>query len=292
MNSVRGFRNRFASTNEIFQNSKKQTNMEAKGIYRYVPSFSGSYGTGWRAMSDNFLRLLLVVLVLAVIGSPMLGSHSKWEFNPGDFGNFPFDMHDFFKFSAFGLAAAFMGLIALLYYFLLLPVFRFGAKMMFVQAARQITPEFDLLISGFRKNYLNIVLANLLLTALIGIGLVFLIVPGIILACRLAFTPYLVMDKGLDPIRAAEESWRLTRGHGWTIFLMGFIAFFIYIAGFICFFIGVLVSDMWVKSSFATLYHSVLIEKGLWQVEAAPVTDAGAPAAEAGTTEEAPSTEA
>jgi len=243
-------------------------------------------------MSDNFLRLLLVVLVLAVIGSPMLGSHSKWEFNPGDFGNFPFDMHDFFKFSAFGLAAAFMGLIALLYYFLLLPVFRFGAKMMFVQAARQVTPEFDLLISGFRKNYLNIVLANLLLTALIGIGLVFLIVPGIILACRLAFTPYLVMDKGLDPIRAAEESWRLTRGHGWTIFLMGFIAFFIYIAGFICFFIGVLVSDMWVKSSFASLYHSVLIEKGLWQVEAAPVTDSGAPASEAGTTEETPSTEA
>ena len=40
MNSVRGFRNRFASTNEIFQNSKKQTNMEAKGIYRYVPSLA------------------------------------------------------------------------------------------------------------------------------------------------------------------------------------------------------------------------------------------------------------
>jgi hypothetical protein len=80
------------------------------------------------------------------------------------------------------------------------------------------------------------------------------------------------MDRNLDPIKAAEESWRLTRGHGWTIFLMGFISFFIYIAGFICFFIGVLVSDMWVKSSFAALYHSTLIERGLWQVEAAPVT--------------------
>lgn len=284
MNSARGFRNRFASTNEIFQISKKHKDMEAKGIYRYVPSFSGSYGTGWRAMADNFLRLLLVVLVLAVIGSPMMGSHSKWEFNPGDFGNIPFDMHDFFKFGAFGVAAAFLGLIALLYMFLLLPVFRYGAKMMFVQAVRQVTPDFDMLIAGFRKNYLNIVLANLLLTALIGIGLVFLIVPGIILACRLAFTPYLVMDKGLDPIRAAEESWRLTRGHGWTIFLMGFISFFIYIAGFICFFIGVLVSAMWVKSAFATLYHSVLIEKGLWQAETEPVAEPqqdDAPATEA-----------
>ncbi len=247
--------------------------MEAKSIYRYVPSFSGAYGTGWKAMADNFLRLLLVVLVLAVIMTPIMGPQAKYEFDASDFRNIPFDMDDFFKFGAFGLAAAFMGLIALLYYFLLMPVFRYGAKMMFVQAARQVTPDFDMLISGFRRNYLNIVLAHLLLTALIGIGIVFLFVPGIILACRLAFTPYLVMDRNLDPIKAAEESWRLTRGHGWTIFLMGFISFFIYIAGFICFFIGVLVSDMWVKSSFATLYHSVLIEKGLWQVETAPAAE-------------------
>ncbi|HNT93682.1 MAG TPA: hypothetical protein PLT88_11195 [Bacteroidales bacterium] len=249
--------------------------MEAKRIYRYVPSFSGAYGTGWNTMADNFFRLLLVVLVLAVISSPFFGSNAKYEFEPGDFKNIPFEMDDFFKFGALGVAAAFMGLIALLYFFLLVPVFKYGAKMMFVQAARKITPEFDMLISGFRKNYLNIVLANLLLTALIGIGMVFLFVPGIILACRLAFTPYLVMDKNLDPIRAAEESWRLTRGHGWTIFLMGLVAFFIYIAGFICLFVGVLISDMWIKSSFATLYHSVLIEKGLWQAEAVPVEDAG-----------------
>jgi len=247
--------------------------MEAKRIYRYVPSFSGAYGTGWKAMADNFLRLLLVVLVLVVIGSPMLGSNTNWEFDPGDFSNIPFDVTDFFKIGAIGVAAAFLGLIALLWFFLLIPVFNYGAKMMFVQAARQITPEFDMLISGFRKNYLNIVLANLLLTALIGIGIVCLIVPGIIIACRLAFTPYLVMDRNLDPIRAAEESWRLTRGHGWTIFLMGFISIFIYIAGFICFLVGVLVSDMWVKSSFAALYHSVLIEKGFLQAESVEVTE-------------------
>jgi len=247
--------------------------MESKGIYRYVPSFSGSYGTGWKAMTDNFLRLLLVIFVLAVISSPMTGFNAKHNFNPGDFRHMPFDMEDFFRFGALGLASAFMGLIAMLYYFLLRPVFKYGAKMMFVQAARQITPDFNMLINGFRKNYLNIVLANLLVTALVGIGLVCLIVPGIIIGCRLAFTAYLVMDRDLDPIKAAEESWKLTRGHGWTIFLMGFIGFFIYIAGFICFFIGVLVSDMWIKSAYATLYHSVLIEKGLYEVETVPVTE-------------------
>jgi hypothetical protein len=45
----------------------------------------------------------------------------------------------------------------------------------------------------------------------------------------------------------------------------------------------VLVSDMWVKSSFAALYHSVLIEKGLWQVEAVPAADTEAPGESAAT---------
>lgn len=273
MNSVCAYWYRFASTNYFLNNSKKQIEMESKRIYSYVPSFSGSYRTGWKAMTDNFLRLLLVVFVLIIISSPMSGFNAKYNFNPGDFRNMPYGMGEFFKFGAFGLAAAFMGLIAMLYFFLLRPVFMYGAKMMFVQAARQITPDFNMLINGFRKNYLNIVLAHLLVTALVGIGFVCLIVPGIIIACRLAFTPYLVMDRDLDPIKAAEESWRLTRGHGWTIFLMGFIGFFIFIAGFICFIIGVLVADMWIKSSYATLYHSVLIEKGLYQAETIPVTE-------------------
>ena len=237
-------------------------------IYKYVPSFSGSYGTGWKVMTDNFLRLLLVILVLVIVASPMSGLNVNYKLDSG-FGDFPFDMENFFRIGAFGLAAAFIGLMALLYALLLRPVFRYGAKMMFVQAARKITPDFNMLIAGFRKNYLNIVLANLLVTALVGIGFVCLFVPGIIIACRLAFTPYLVMDRDLDPIKAAEESWRLTRGKGWTIFLMGLVGFFIYIAGFICFFIGVLVSDMWIKSSYATLYQSVLIEKGLFEAEAA-----------------------
>jgi uncharacterized membrane protein len=242
--------------------------METKRTYRLIPSFGASYNTGWKVMADNFLRLLLVVIILGIITGPMsFFGNSNFKFDASDFHNIPFNMDDFFKIGAIGIAAAFFGLIALLYYFLFLPVFKYGAKMMFVQSVRQLTPDFDMLINGFRRNYLNIVLANLLVTALVGIGVVCLFVPGIIIACRLAFTPYLVMDKNLDPIKAAEESWRLTRGHGWTIFFMGFISFFIYIAGFICFFVGVLVADMWVKSSYATLYQSVLIAKGLYQAE-------------------------
>jgi uncharacterized membrane protein len=244
--------------------------METKRTYKLLPTFGTSYGTGWKVMSDNFLRLLLVVILLGILAAPM---SVKSNFHLDDlnvfdhFNNGGFSPDDLIKFGAFGIFAGIMGLIALMYALLVLPVFRFGSKMMFVQAVRQQTPDFDMLVRGFRKNYLNIVLANLLVAALIGIGIVCLIIPGIIIACRLAFTAYLVMDKGMDPIKAAEESWRLTRGHGWTIFLMGFISFFICIAGFICLFFGVLISVMWIKSAFASLYHSTLIEKGLYEIE-------------------------
>jgi hypothetical protein len=69
------------------------------------------------------------------------------------------------------------------------------------------------------------------------------------------------MDRKLDPIVAVEESWRLTRGYGWTIFAMGLTSFFIFILGFAMLFIGIIPATMWVKSSFASLYQAVLTEK-------------------------------
>ena len=133
--------------------------------------------------------------------------------------------------------------------------------MIFVQAVRKIKPDFELLLKGFWENYLNIILANLLVVALVILGCIVLIIPGIIIGCRLAFVSYLVMDKKLDPIEAVEQSWRLTRGHGWTIFFMGFVSIFIFIFGLILMIIGVFPAIMWISSSFASLYQSVLNEK-------------------------------
>jgi hypothetical protein len=243
--------------------------METKRIYRFKPSFGTAYGTGWKVMGDNFLRFLLVVIILGLLTSPI----TMGKINVKDCGNFDhmiMDPERMLTVTAIGMAAGIMGFIVLLYNLLVLPVFQYGGRMMFLMGVRGTDPEFDHLVSGFRKNYLNIVLANLLVVALVGIGFVCLIIPGIVIGCRLAFTSFLVMDKCLDPIKAVEESWRMTRGHGWTIFFMGFMSFFIFIGGFICLFFGVFIAAMWVKSAFATLYQSVLIEKGLAETEAEP----------------------
>ena len=69
------------------------------------------------------------------------------------------------------------------------------------------------------------------MVAILGIGFLLFIVPGLIFGCRLAFVPYLVMDKGLDPVAAIEKSWFMTRGHGWQIFGMYVLSILMFFCG-------------------------------------------------------------
>jgi hypothetical protein len=248
--------------------------METNNDYKLVPGFSNSFSAGWRVMNDNFLRLFLVIIILAIVTTPfkMMNIH----LDPSDLG--PWNWHnnwgqnwghnmghnwgaDFFKFGTFGILAAFFGFIAMLYTFLVKPVFEYGGSMIFVQAVRKTKPDFEYLIKGFMENYLHIILANLLVFALVVLGFFALIIPGIIIACRLAFVSFIIMDKKLDPIEAVELSWKLTKGHGWQIFFMGFASIFIFIFGLCLLIVGVFPALIWIASSFAALYESVLREK-------------------------------
>jgi hypothetical protein len=238
--------------------------METSNDYKLVPGFGNSFGTGWRVMMDNFLRLFLVIIVLAIISAPM--KMFNFHFDMSDLHRGPWNWghdweHNLFRLGTFGIFAAFFGLLAMLYTFLITPVFKYGSNMIFVQSVRKIKPDFEYLIKGFMENYLHIILANLLVFALVVLGLFALIIPGIIIGCRLVFVSYIVMDKKLDPIEAVEMSWRLTRGHGWKIFFMGFVSIFIIIFGLIMLIIGIFPAIIWISSSFASLYESVLREK-------------------------------
>lgn len=241
--------------------------MEKDTEYKLVPDFGYCFGTGWRVMMDNFLRLLLVVIILAIVTAPF--KMFNWHFDLSDLHKLPYDLghnlghniKNILPFGALGIFAAFFGLIAMLYAFLVAPVFEYGGSMIFVQAVRKIKPDFEYLIKGFMENYLHIILANLLVFALVVLGLFALIIPGIIIGCRLAFVSFIVMDKKLDPFEAVELSWKLTKGYGWQIFLMGFVSFFIAVFGFILLFVGIFPAFMWICSSFAALYESVLREK-------------------------------
>jgi len=215
--------------------------MENEKYYNLTPNIGGSFGYGWKKMFENaFLPLLVAVIITGVLNGPVSASW-KADHNLG----FAFLL---LPVILFGLA----------YKFMFMPVIKYGENFLFLKAMRDEEAELRVLFDGFKNRYLDIVLANLIVFALVLIGLVMLIIPGIIIWCRLAFVPYLVMDKELEPMKAVEKSWQMTRGHAWTIFFMGVISFFLIIAGLIVFIFGILISIMWIHSAFATLYQAVL----------------------------------
>jgi len=218
--------------------------------YFHQPTISESLGNGWYVMKKYFLWLLLVVIICSIFDSP---AKFGYNFNSSD----KFASNPFQSFPGFLGLAALGILVAILVFFFVKPVISYGAKLIYLKCTRDIDPDLKYLFLGFQRNYLNIVLAHLLVAVIVGFGFVFLVIPGIIFACRLAFVPYLVMDKGFDPVKAVEESWRLTKGYGWTIFGLGLLCIPIMIAGLICLIVGIFPAIILINASFASLYQAV-----------------------------------
>jgi uncharacterized membrane protein len=157
-------------------------------------------------------------------------------------------------------AGAMLGFMALVYGLLLINPLEYGLDFAHLKAARGDRLEIKDLFAVF-QNYWPAVLANLLVGLIIGIGIILLIVPGIIFACKLAFVPYLVVDRKMQTIDAIKKSWEMTRGHAGTVFLMGLLAVPIVLLGLICLVVGVIPAAMWIQTAFASLYHAVSLEE-------------------------------
>lgn len=218
-------------------------------IYENLKPRTGAvFSHAWNVMKENFISLFLASLIVFVAGTPFILFINIEELDHFDGG-------------IVALTLIFLQMFAMAYSLFVLSPLEFGRKWVFLKASRGDSYEINNMFESFNI-YLKVILASLLAAAIIVFGFFFLIIPGIVFACRLAFVPMLVMDKKLDPVKAVEESWRLTKGHGWRIFWMAIVSFFIIIAGLIVLLFGVIVSVIWVQAAFTTLYHAVLEEKG------------------------------
>jgi uncharacterized membrane protein len=202
-------------------------------IASYKPGVLSSYGNGWQQLWKTFLELLLIIIISILISLPssITQTQDNW-------------------------IVPVLGLFFVAYAIFIEGPVSFGVSFAYLKAARGNKVEIKDMFEAFR-NYLNAVLASLLVGVIIVFGLVLLIVPGIIFACKLAFTPYLVVDRKMEAIEAVKESWRLTGGHAWQVFGIGLLAIPVFIAGLLALGVGVIISIMWVSLAFASLYHSV-----------------------------------
>ena len=47
----------------------------------------------------------------------------------------------------------------------------------------------------------------------------------------------------------------MTDGYSWLIFFVGILAFFVFILGMIAFIVGAVISVIWIRLTFASVYH-------------------------------------
>lgn len=88
----------------------------------------------------------------------------------------------------------------------------------------------------------SFLIASVLVGAIVIVGLILLIVPGIIWTLRYSFVPYLIMDRGLNVSAALSESSRITSGHKWRLLGFFLLLALINLLGALCLLVGLLVS--------------------------------------------------
>lgn len=203
------------------------------------PGVGSSYNISWENLKKNFIELLLVTVIVFAVSIPVGAMRLGAEV------------------SGFGAGGVLLGLFGVVFWLFVSGPVNYGVAYVYLKLIRGEKFDVSAIFDGFKNNYINVILANLLTSAIVIAGFLFLIIPGIIFACKLVFVPYLVMDKNMETVEAVKKSWEMTNGHTGTIFLMGLLAIPIAIMGLMLLVIGLIPASMWIEGAFAAMYYNV-----------------------------------
>lgn len=101
-------------------------------------------------------------------------------------------------------------------------------------------------------------IGSFLYAVAILVGFILLIIPGVIFAMRFAFYPFIIVDKGANPIDALKMSWAITRGQTIKLFLFGLALSVVYFLGFLALGVGLLISVPTVLIAYTYVYRKLL----------------------------------
>jgi len=141
-----------------------------------------------------------------------------------------------------GLSDHLLTVFSNLTYFILYAFFTAGFLTILLKTLREERPSFRDFLGKWK--YVPLLIGGYILYFLaILAGLILFIVPGLILAVRLYFFDLLIIDKGMGPVEALKESYAMTKGYGWKIFLLvSVVAPILFVLGVIALLVGMLVA--------------------------------------------------
>lgn len=202
---------------------------DVNGKFSTDGSVMSTYGAGWELLKSAFWPLLAAAVIYTLIEAQADALEKGSGFNPVG------SILSIFIAGPIGMSTAWT----------------------FLRAARGTPFQVTDMFAVFSRNYWSAVAAHILTAAAVLLGFFCLVVPGIILAIRLSFVSYLVIDRKLGPLEAIHESWEMTRGHSWNLFGMGVAAVLAAILGLLCLVVGVLVAIAWIYCAHAVYYRCV-----------------------------------
>jgi uncharacterized membrane protein len=92
------------------------------------------------------------------------------------------------------------------------------------------------------QSLLKYIVVSIIRSVVIFVGFLLLVVPGVILALRLQFATYLVVDRDMGIIDSITKSWEGTKGHTWNLFWFFLLLIGINIVGFLALIVGLLIT--------------------------------------------------
>jgi uncharacterized membrane protein len=179
-------------------------------------SMSEAINFGWEVTKSNFLFLLGVLLIAGLVGAlPQAGGNRN---------------------EASALSCV-LGLVS----FVLNTIISMGLTKITLEFVDRQSPSFGDLFAP-APLFLNFFVAELICGFLVAVGLVFFIIPGIIVAIVFGFYSFLIVDHGLGPIEALSRSAEITKGARMSLFLFGLLILGINFLGLLALVIGLFVT--------------------------------------------------
>lgn len=173
-------------------------------------SFGKNIKESWHLYKRNFWDLLIInIILVAVLYAVNLLDKSK-------VGTSSVEIFNLNNFSLnFSLPQSIVSLVV--FSFLVSFILKFSLDIVEKEKIRLFSREIKNLIPSF-KVYLNALLAIVICSIIMGVGMILLIIPGLYLMGRLFPVFYLIIDKKINVFKAIKMSWEITRKTGWYLF--------------------------------------------------------------------------
>lgn len=154
----------------------------------------------------------------------------------------------------------FLSILVGIVFFVVNSILSLGVIAIVLKFVKNEKPTIQDLVSK-KHLFSKYIFSNILVSILTIIGFLFFIIPGIVLAVRMQFYVYFIVEEEVGPIDAIKKSWNLTKGSFWNIFFFGLLAGGVQILGALALLVGLIFTTptMWV--AWAVVYEKLKAAK-------------------------------